>query len=251
MQNVKLCIWLLERILKIKIREIRYPETEKSIDLRQDSKSVRLDVYVEDEARTVYNIEMQTTKGRQGELAKRARYYQGLIDMDQLTPGIHYTALRPTFIIFICTFDLFGLGERIYTFRNHCIERPEVELGDETRKIFVNAKGSKGAVDEDFEDFLNFIEGQEPHREIVKEIAREVENVKNRKEMRRAFVTRYMENLEYRREGIEEGRAQTLLTMAKNMLRNGMSLETVAKVADVSEKDILDLAAAHGVQLGC
>ena len=70
MQNVKLCKWLLERILRIQIREIRYPDTEKTIDVRLDSKAVRLDVYVADEAGTVYNIEMQTTKGRDGELPK-------------------------------------------------------------------------------------------------------------------------------------------------------------------------------------
>ena len=53
MQNVKLCKWLLERILRIQIREIRYPDTEKTIDVRLDSKAVRLDVYVADEAGTV------------------------------------------------------------------------------------------------------------------------------------------------------------------------------------------------------
>ena len=61
MQNKNLCKRLIERILHIKIRELDYPHTEKSIDLRLDSKSVRLDVYVEDESGTIYNIEMQTT----------------------------------------------------------------------------------------------------------------------------------------------------------------------------------------------
>ena len=82
MQNEKLCKWLLERILNVRIRDIHYPDTEKSIDLRLDSKAVRLDVYIEDDAGTVYNIEMQTTKGRDGELPRRTRYYQGMIDMD-------------------------------------------------------------------------------------------------------------------------------------------------------------------------
>ena len=139
MQNVKLCKWLLERILKVKIREIRYSDTEKSIGIRLDSKAVRLDVYVEDEIGTVYNIEMQTTKGRDGELPRRTRYYQGMIDMDLLGKGVYYDDLRQSYIIFICTFDLFGLDERIYTFCNRCMEQPEFELGDGTTKIFLNA----------------------------------------------------------------------------------------------------------------
>ena len=108
MQNEKLCKWLLERILNVRIRDIHYPDTEKSIDLRLDSKAVRLDVYIEDDAGTVYNIEMQTTKGRDGELPRRTRYYQGMIDMDLLDKGVYYDDLRQTYIIFICTFDLFG-----------------------------------------------------------------------------------------------------------------------------------------------
>lgn len=70
MQNKNLCKRLIERILHIKIRDITYPHTEKIIDLRLDSKAIRLDVYVADEVGTIYNIEMQTTKGHDGELAR-------------------------------------------------------------------------------------------------------------------------------------------------------------------------------------
>lgn len=58
MQNKRLCQHLIEKILQIKIVEITYPDTEKSLDVRWDSKSVRLDVYVKDETGRVYDIEM-------------------------------------------------------------------------------------------------------------------------------------------------------------------------------------------------
>ena len=38
MQNKDLCKRLIERILHIKIRDLSYPHTEKTIDLRLDSK---------------------------------------------------------------------------------------------------------------------------------------------------------------------------------------------------------------------
>ena len=44
----ELCKQLIEMILKIKISRIEYPEREKNIEERIDSKGVRLDVYVED-----------------------------------------------------------------------------------------------------------------------------------------------------------------------------------------------------------
>ena len=116
MHNKRICKYLIGKILQIKIKKITYPDEEKTIDIRLDSKSVRLDVYVQDEQGTVYDIEMQTSDGKDGELAKRTRYYQAMIDMDVLGKGHDYTELNPSYIIFICTFDLFKLGRPIYTF---------------------------------------------------------------------------------------------------------------------------------------
>ena len=246
MQNVKLCKWLLERILRIQIREIRYPDTEKTIDVRLDSKAVRLDVYVADEAGTVYNIEMQTTKGRDGELPKRARYYQAMIDMDLLGKGVYYDDLRQTYIIFICTFDLFGLDERIYTFRSRFMEQGDLELGDGTTKIFLNAKGLRGSVDEELADFLRYVDGKEARRTFAQEMAREVARVKRQDETRREFMTLYMEYQKQRRAGVEEGIAQGrelgIAQMAKKLLRAGMTIPAVAQMAEMPEEAIRRIA---------
>ena len=259
MQNERLCKWLLERILNVRIRDIHYPDTEKSIDLRLDSKAVRLDVYIEDDAGTVYNIEMQTTKGRDGELPRRTRYYQGMIDMDLLDKGVYYDDLRQTYIIFICTFDLFGRDERIYTFRHRCIELPELELGDGATKIFLNAKGLRGRVDRDLEDFLKFVDGQKAQSELAQEMEQEVERVKRQDEMRREYMTLYMEYQKQHRAGIEEGmrrgraegraegrQAGTLHT-ALRFMRAGTPLHTAAQIAEVPEDELRAFAQENGM----
>ena len=89
----------------------------------QDCKSVRFDIYVEDGNNTVYNIEMQTTENRN--LPKRTRYYQGMIDLNILEKGENYKDLKRSFVIFVCTFDLFGERRHIYTFENRCLQNPE------------------------------------------------------------------------------------------------------------------------------
>ena len=73
MRHPKFCKPFLERILGIKISRIEYPKSQETIDISADAKSVRLDIYVEDEKNSVYNIEMQTTRNRN--LPKRSRYY--------------------------------------------------------------------------------------------------------------------------------------------------------------------------------
>lgn len=42
---------------------------------------------------------------------KYSIYYSSLCDIDQLGKGDDYNKLKDTYIIFICTFDLFGLSE--------------------------------------------------------------------------------------------------------------------------------------------
>ncbi len=57
--NPELCRQLLEKILKINIKSIEYPEREKVLEMRTDSKGIRVDVYVQDNQNRSYDIEMQ------------------------------------------------------------------------------------------------------------------------------------------------------------------------------------------------
>ncbi len=80
MQDAQLCKELLQRILPgLKIDHVEYPEGQKTICPDADAKSIRMDVYVRDGKGTVYDIEMQVADT--GELPKRARYYQGMVDL--------------------------------------------------------------------------------------------------------------------------------------------------------------------------
>ena len=44
MRNKRICKQTIERLLDIDIKDISYPEEEKAIDVRLDSKRIRLDV---------------------------------------------------------------------------------------------------------------------------------------------------------------------------------------------------------------
>lgn len=73
--NLDVCRQLLELVLDIRIREVKLAQPQKAISITADGRGIRLDVYVEDDEDTVYDIEMQTTT--QKDFAKRSRYYQG------------------------------------------------------------------------------------------------------------------------------------------------------------------------------
>ena len=143
MQNPELCRELLQRILPdLKIHRIEYPELLKSIKSDMDARSVRLDVYVMDNREIVYDIEMQIRDTKELPMPKRSRYYQGMMDWQIIDKGEYYKKLNKSYIIFICLFDVYGKGRHRYTFENMCKEDKSISMGDDTAKIFLNAKGT-------------------------------------------------------------------------------------------------------------
>ena len=229
MKNPKRCKPLLEYILGVKIKKIEYPELQKTIDKQYKSKSVRLDVYVEDDKHTVYNIEIQTT--RKKNLPKRLRYYQGIIDLNIIDKGEDYTSLKKSFVIFICTYDPFGAGRYIYTFRNRCDEDDTIFLGDEATKIVLNAKGTKGDISEELKDTLDLIAGKAPKSEYAKDLQPAVEDVKQSKEGRREYMLLMMRDKEQQKMGVYRH-----VIAALRMNRETASKDLCIKMLNIDEE---------------
>ena len=211
MRNKRICQRVIERLLDIEVLDIVYQEEEKSIDVRLDSKSIRLDVYVNDENGTVFNIEMQTTRDMY-ELSKRTRYYQALIDIDLLEKGQKYKVLNDTYIIFICSFPVFDGQRHKYTFRNLCVEEHGIELKDGATKLFLSTKGDLDDISRPLKNFLDYVDGQAPADELMQEIDVEIDIAKKCDEWRRDYMTFYIEKELYgeqqRAEGEAKGRAE-------------------------------------------
>jgi hypothetical protein len=239
MKNRRICKRLIEKVLGISIREITYPETEKTQDGDPDKKSVRLDVYVEDDTGALYNIEMQTTDSPQfGGLAKRARYYGSMLDVNALKKGGRYGELPKTYVIFICTFDSHGMGRSIYTFRRICKEERTPEMGDDTTMVFLCTGGHDDDADLDVKRFLNFVEGKAAEGKFVQEIEAEIERLKEHMETRREYMTLEMlleeREAESREEGRAEGREEARVSLLRNLVQKlGLSFEKAMETLDI------------------
>jgi len=153
-------------------------------------------------------------------LPKKLRYYQGSIDLDLISKGEDYKKLAKSYIIFICTFDLFNKGRHKYTFQSVCLEDNNVILNDEAKKIVLNTKGIMNDLSEELLEFLGYIEDSTDDKvnhlkgNLVKTIHKKVQEVKNDvsmeveymhllKECEAQFGTYKL--LERDREKIEEG----------------------------------------------
>lgn len=231
MQDAELCKELLQRILPdLKIDRIEYPEPQKSIRMDLDAKSVRLDVYVQDDKNTVYDLEMQVTHTK--ELPKRTRYYQSMIDLQMIDKGESYKKLNPCYIIFICPFDTFGRGRHIYTFENSCKEDKELLLEDGTTKIFLNADSEMNDVSEELKAFLDYVAGKESNDSFVKKLEEAVEQAKQNRKWRREYMTLLMrdqENFDRGKVKGEEIGVEKMLILFQRLAEDGRS-EEISKI---------------------
>lgn len=213
MRNKSLCKRILEILLDIEIEDIEYPETQKTINLTYQGKSIRLDVYVEDDKHVVYNTEMQQKGDRDYilYLPKRSRYYQGMIDLNLIEKGFSYSELNNSYIIFICTFDPFGEGRYQYTFQTLCQEDTGLALEDGSTKIFFNTKGNLEDAPEELRLLLQYIETNQPGSAFTRELDHEVQRTKYSEKWRREYMKGFLHDLDMKEEGRREGKRKVNL----------------------------------------
>ncbi|MGN0482125.1 MAG: Rpn family recombination-promoting nuclease/putative transposase, partial [Lachnospiraceae bacterium] len=227
----ELCKHLLEIILNVEIKEIRFPEQQKTISMTADAKSVRLDVYVNDDNHTVYDIEMQTTENPN--LPQRSRYYQSMIDLNTLEKGADYLELPNSFVIFICTFDCFGRGLPVYTFCNQCEENHKLKLNDGTKKIFLNPDSNRKNLSPDLNAFLNYLQGQLTKNSFIETLDASVKDARKHEKWRLEYMTIEIRDQDKLREGEQIGERNQSIKIAMAMFQDGLPLETVQKYTKI------------------
>ncbi|MBQ9572603.1 MAG: Rpn family recombination-promoting nuclease/putative transposase [Acidaminococcaceae bacterium] len=266
LRNKDLCKQLLESILHIQIKDVRYPQTEKSMTAQLRSKGIRLDVYVTDKENNVYDVEMQSAGNRSvlyrdmdeetviKELPLRVRYYQSIISTNMLRKGRLYGELRKSYVIFVCSFDPFGKGLPVYHFTYRCSEDISLQMNDKTECIFLNSKSVKKAEDKELAAFLAYVNGKAAATAFTKKLDKEATRIKNREEWRLKIMTLDMEIEMMKRrtaekakqEGKQEGKLEERKAVAMEMIKNGEPLEKILQYSKLTEAAIRKLAKSMG-----
>ena len=243
MRQPGVCTDVIKCLLpNVPVAEVRFsdeadliPETQKALQGNPGYHDVRLDVYLDD-GKTVFNVEMQT--GNKRNLPKRVRYYGSKLDCDQLEKSKDYEELRPTYVIFICTFDPFGRDEYCYEFENCCRRLDGLRLKDESYKLFFNAAGHKGEISDELKALLGYFHDPEQTPEeqqtaLVRKLDGIVDNANQDADWRRKHMMYEMTQMDAEKRARNEGRTEGLAMMAKLisfLLRDGRS-DDIARVS--------------------
>ena len=218
-------------------------ETQKTLKLEADAHGVRFDAFVES-SKLWADIEMQTDNDSM--IDKRARYYHANMDLDFLEQGQPYENLKPSYVIFICTFDHFNMDEPVYFFRSWDVEK-SLPLKDLSYTIMLNTKCSPEKVPKALKPFYEYL--NDPKKNQASELTRMIdERVRkfNSNEWRKRYMTfEYILNERGREseaigfeKGRSEGAAQEKREIAKNLKQAGIPIEVIAENTGLSCEEI-------------
>ena len=267
MQYEDACRGLIETIFEgRRVRRLQYkdmpPASQKNIIFDPANKSIRLDVFFED-GDTVYDIEMQ--KVDTGNLPLRARMYSSMMDANMLDKGLEYEALRRSYVIFVCMFDLFERGRTKYTFKSICEEDRDLPLGDGRCIMFLNTKGSVGDLSNDMDAFFDYLNGgvssigtgKDSGSEFVEMVDNYVLDINGDEDWRQGYMKYELNLIEKykegeasgeakgisigRAEGVSIGEANATNRMVKSLIEQGVPIEVIAKAASISIEETRSL----------
>lgn len=210
-----------------------------------DSRGIRLDVYVKDGTGRCFDIEVQTSVEKELALAKRTRYYQGLMDVDSVFSGTKYKDLNETYVIFLCLGDAFDFGLPVYTFENSCAENPEIKMNDGTHKIFFNAKKYDTMKSDELSSFFKYLCGKEPTSGFSEKISAIVKRIKMNARWRHEFMT-WQEEVELQadlaaKKAREEALEEKAIETARKMIDKGIPSEIIAECTSLPLEQVLEL----------
>lgn len=239
--DLETCKIIIELSLGITIRNIVWKEGQKVIHNLPGNRGIRLDFYVEDDQGQVFDVEMQ--KRNEGNIPKRTRFYQALIDAPMLKSGERgFDGLKPAYIVVICGFDLFGYGLYRYTFDNRCKEVPDLVMGDECQKIILNTKGKNDhEVEKALVDFLHYVEKSSDENvpedcdERLKHLHKKIHQIKMSEEIGVSYMKMEERDRLIRDEGLRRGRAEgkaegkaELISIIRKKASRGMAAADIA-----------------------
>ena len=251
--DLETCRIIIELSLGIRIRNIAWKEGQKVIHNLPGNRGIRMDFYVEDDRGRVFDVEMQ--KRNEGNIPKRTRFYQALIDAPMLKSGERgFDSLKPAYIVVICGFDLYGYGLYRYTFDNRCKEIPDLVMGDECSKIILNTKGeSEAGVDRALIDFLHYVEKSSEENvpedcdERLKHLHKKIHQIKMSEEIGVSYMKMEERDRLIRAEGRAEGEAR-LVGVIRKKVSKSMSAADIADWLETGREEVertIELLGAH------
>lgn len=224
---------VLEAVLESPVHIAPEVHDERPFEIFPGIKSIRPDTYARGADGALFTMEMQTSKKR--DLLERSDYYHSIFKVSQLKSGDKYDERPKNTVIFLCTFDLLGLGHPIYRYETRCKEVQDNTIEKAGSTLFVCATphtlrrdGSR------LDELLAYIMDNTVAGPLTSRIASKVKSVLSNDRWRLEYMNQFIREdmlcRENRAEGRAEGRSETWKLI--DILTKEGRMEDVKKAAN-------------------
>ena len=179
MAQPQLCLQLIKSALpQLKIKRV-YVRSQDGLSANLDAKDIRLDISAYGEGGEMFDIEMQTIQPKY--LIQRILYYHSTMITERLYPRESYGEIPKTYVIFICLFDWYRLGNSFYEVNLVPNGVNELKFKDGFVSLILNPYGDMTGCSEELQDFFDLVAGRPAGRtDFVREVKYAVKLAKRR-----------------------------------------------------------------------
>ena len=196
-------------------------------------RSAVMDCVARDSTGKQFDVEIQ--QDNEGASPKRARYHNGLMDMNTLNPGQDFEELPESYVIFMTRDDILGYGLPIYHIDRQIKELNEA-FQDEAHIIYVNSRKQDDTELGRLMHDLHCKKADEMHSPILAKRMYELKETQKGVELMCHEMEKiYSEGME---SGEKRGELKAKKETALSMAEEGMNIQKIARLVRVSEKDV-------------
>lgn len=227
---------LIEAVLGVSVSNIEYVKDQESHEDNPEKKGVRFDCFAIDIDGNAYDLEMQNRNT--GDIPNRAKVYLGHMYKNMLEKGIKSYNIPNACVIFVCNFDLYGLGKMLYI-QESIIRGTNIKPFSHPDTFYINLKytdvddANKYPELKNLVDLINQAPDFVPQCELTKETIRRIEKLKNSPTEEEYLMLNLFRDEDLR----NEGRRETKIQNAKEFLKNGVSTEIIRKSIHLTDEE--------------
>ena len=224
MAQPQLCLQLIKSALpRLKIKRV-YVHSQDGLSANLDAKDIRLDIFAYGEGGEMFDIEMQTIRPKH--LMQRILYYHSTMITERLYPRESYGEIPKTYVIFICLFDWYQLGNSFYEVNLVPNGVNELKFKDGFVSLILNPCGDMTGCSEELQDFFDLVAGRPAGRtDFVREVKYAVKLAKRRNDWR----NRYMLVKDWVQDRVDYAVEQNTITMqekfAQQLIKKAIATE--------------------------
>ena len=198
-------------------------------------RSLKIDVFAEDESGKLYNIEVQNSD--EGTEPQRARFHGAVIDAHSLERGQKFKELPECYVIFITRNDVLGFGDMLYRIERY-IEGRNERFNDGQHIIYVNCSAADDG--SRLSELIHDMKCEDSDEMFIPELSDRTGYFTKTEEGEMHMNAYLAEVVKKREESAKRKQAQNI---AVNLLRKGkMTLEDIAECSGVALVEVMRLA---------